>query len=129
VARLGDLLKSPKDSIEERLTATIDELKSAQRKLAQLQAAELATKVPALVSSAETAGAFKIVAENFGQLDSVDDLRSLAAQTAGAKAGALVRAASAVLGGGGGGKDDIAQGGGSDVSRINDAISAVKAAL
>jgi alanyl-tRNA synthetase len=162
VARLGDLLKSPKDSIEERLTATIDELKSAQRKLAQLQAAELATKVPALVSSAETAGAFKIVAENFGQLDSVDDLRSLAtqvrdrfgdqsavaaifgvisdkpmvviattkaAQTSGAKAGALVRAASAVLGGGGGGKDDIAQGGGSDVSKINDAISAVKAAL
>jgi alanyl-tRNA synthetase len=162
VARLGDLLKTPKDSLEERLTATIDELKSAQRKLAQLQAAELATKVPALVSSAETAGAFKIVAENFGQLDSVDDLRSLAtqvrdrfgdqsavaaifgvisdkpmvviattkaAQTAGAKAGSLVRAASAVLGGGGGGKDDIAQGGGSDVSKINDAILAVKAAL
>ena len=162
VARLGELLKSPKDSIEDRLTSTIEELKSAQRKLGQLQAAELATRVPALVSGAETVGAFKVVAENFGLLDSVDDLRSLAtqvrdrfgdqsavsaifgvisdkpmlviattksAQSAGAKAGALVRVASAVLGGGGGGKDDIAQGGGSDVSKITEAISAMKASL
>jgi len=40
-----------------------------------------------------------------------------------------VRVASAVLGGGGGGKDDIAQGGGSDVSAIEAAISAVAGAL
>jgi alanyl-tRNA synthetase len=45
------------------------------------------------------------------------------------KAGALVKAASAVLGGGGGGKDDIAQGGGSDATKVSEAITAVKAAL
>jgi alanyl-tRNA synthetase len=40
-----------------------------------------------------------------------------------------VRVASAVLGGGGGGKDDLAQGGGSEPSKIGEAISAIKEAL
>jgi alanyl-tRNA synthetase len=34
-----------------------------------------------------------------------------------------------VLGGGGGGKDDLAQGGGSDISKINDAVAAIRGAL
>ena len=51
------------------------------------------------------------------------------AQSTGAKAGALVRVASAILGGGGGGKDDIAQGGGADLSKISEAILAVEKAL
>ena len=51
------------------------------------------------------------------------------ARTAGLKAGALVRAASQVLGGGGGGKDDLAQGGGQDVSKIDLALEAVRGAL
>ncbi len=54
---------------------------------------------------------------------------SKSAQTAGAKAGALVRLASAVLGGGGGGKDDIAQGGGTSVSAIPQAIQAIRSGL
>jgi alanyl-tRNA synthetase len=44
----------------------------------------------------------------------------------GIKAGDLVRAAAQVLGGGGGGKDDVAQGGGSDPSRIDEALSQVE---
>ena len=51
------------------------------------------------------------------------------ARTAGQKAGALVRAASQILGGGGGGKDDLAQGGGQDVSKIDLALEAVRGAL
>jgi len=47
------------------------------------------------------------------------------ARDAGAKAGALARAAAGVLGGGGGGKDDLAQGGGSDVSAIPAALTAI----
>jgi alanyl-tRNA synthetase len=162
VQRLNDLLKAPKDGLEDRLLQTIEDLKTAQRKLAGYQAAELSAKVPALVAAASTVGAHKVVAENFGILESVDDLRALAvqvrdsfgdasgvsamfgviadkpmvvvattkaAQAAGVKAGALVKAASAVLGGGGGGKDDIAQGGGSDATKVADAIAAVKAAL
>ena len=49
--------------------------------------------------------------------------------SSGVKAGALVKAGSSILGGGGGGKDDFAQGGGSDASKIDAAISELKAAI
>jgi alanyl-tRNA synthetase len=44
----------------------------------------------------------------------------------GIKAGDLVRTAAQVLGGGGGGKDDVAQGGGSDPSRVDEALSQIE---
>ena len=52
-----------------------------------------------------------------------------AARETGVKAGALVRVAAQVLGGGGGGKDDVAQGGGQDVSKIDDAFVAIRSAI
>ena len=52
-----------------------------------------------------------------------------AARAKGVKAGALVRVAAQVLGGGGGGKDDLAQGGGQDVAKVEDALSAVEREL
>jgi alanyl-tRNA synthetase len=51
---------------------------------------------------------------------------SEAARSLGAKAGALVKAGSAVMGGGGGGKDDFAQGGGTEVGKSLLAISAIR---
>ncbi len=48
------------------------------------------------------------------------------AREAGVKAGAFVRTAAQQLGGGGGGKDDIAQGGGSDPSKVSQALGAVE---
>jgi alanyl-tRNA synthetase len=51
------------------------------------------------------------------------------ARKSGHKAGELTRRASSLLGGGGGGKDDFAQGGGVDVSKLDAAISAIKAEL
>jgi alanyl-tRNA synthetase len=162
VSRLTDALKAPKELLEERLVSTIEELKAAQRKLASLQAGQLATRIPEFISAAQTVGATKFVVAELGEAGSVDDLRTLSAairdkvsaenavcavvgiiegkpmvviattglaRDTGAKAGALVRAASGVLGGGGGGKDDMAQGGGSDSSKISAAIDAVKEAL
>jgi alanyl-tRNA synthetase len=52
-----------------------------------------------------------------------------AARGRGLKAGALVKVAAGVLGGGGGGKDDCAQGGGTDPTRIAEALTAVAAAV
>ena len=162
VARLTEILKTPRELIEERLTSTIEDLKIAQRKLAALQAGQLATRIPELVSSAVSINGTKFISADLGQLSSVDELRTIStsirekvagessviamfasieekpmvvaattesARSAGHKAGALVRAASGVLGGGGGGKDDIAQGGGSDYSKVSLAISAIKEAL
>lgn len=52
-----------------------------------------------------------------------------AAREAGLKAGVLAKAAAGALGGGGGGKDDVAQGGGTDASRLPDALVAVRDAV
>lgn len=49
-----------------------------------------------------------------------------AAQKAGIKAGELVGIAARALGGGGGGKPDIAQGGGSDAGKVDEALRAVE---
>jgi alanyl-tRNA synthetase len=51
------------------------------------------------------------------------------ARSAGLKAGELVRLASGILGGGGGGKEDYAQGGGTDVSKLSEAINAIESAI
>ena len=162
VSRLADLLKSPKEQLEERLTGVVEDLKSAQRKLSSLQAGALATRIPAIVAAAVSVGSSKYISADLGELGSVDELRTLAtsirekvtsenavvavfaaidskpmlviattdsARNSGHKAGALVRIASAVLGGGGGGKDDLAQGGGADLSKVNQAVAAIKEAL
>ncbi len=52
-----------------------------------------------------------------------------AARARGIKAGALVKIGSTVLGGGGGGKDDFAQGGGTEVSEIANALQAIELAI
>ncbi len=51
------------------------------------------------------------------------------ARAAGVKAGALAKEAASVLGGGGGGRDDVAQGGGTDVARLAEAIAALRTRL
>lgn len=48
------------------------------------------------------------------------------AQSLGLKAGNLVKAASQVLGGGGGGKPDLAQGGGQDASKVDEALTVIR---
>ena len=49
-----------------------------------------------------------------------------AAREAGHKAGALVKQLSGILGGGGGGKDDLAQGGGTNVAAIDEALGTLR---
>jgi len=51
------------------------------------------------------------------------------ARKIGAKAGVIAKLASQLLGGGGGGKDDFAQGGGIEVAKVSEAISAIKESL
>ena len=162
VSRLAEVFKSNRDGLEDRIVATVEELKQAQRRLSALQAEQLATMIPSLVANAETIGQVRLAISNVGSLGTVDELRTLTmqlrdhlqndsavaalfaeiagkpmlvvaltkqAQVSGAKAGSLVKVASAILGGGGGGKDDTAQGGGSDVSKISAAIEAIRSEL
>lgn len=80
VSRLSDLLKSNRDSLEERISSTIEDLKNAQRKLAAIQADQLASLIPKLIADAEVIGQARAVLANVGILDSVDELRSLTLQ-------------------------------------------------
>ena len=161
VARLSENLKTPKESLEQRLLDTVEQLKAAERKLASIRAAELAASIPEFVSGATSIGNFSLAVANVGTVGTVDDLRTLSvgirerltgsgvavavgvvdekpmlvvattemAREKGAKAGAIVKMASAILGGGGGGKDDIAQGGGTNSLAIPEALLAIKKAL
>lgn len=52
-----------------------------------------------------------------------------AAREIGARAGALVRLGAKILGGGGGGRDDLAQGGGSDVTAVGEALSTIESEI
>ncbi|CAB5239690.1 unannotated protein [freshwater metagenome] len=51
------------------------------------------------------------------------------ARTKGLKAGSLVKIGSGILGGGGGGKEDFAQGGGTDSTKVIDALHAIELAI
>ena len=162
VSRLTEGLKLPKEQIEERIFATVEELKSTQKRLASLQAANLAELVPVAIANAVKVNGTMVVELHLGEVSDSNDLRTLAfsardrvsadnalvivsatstekpligvattesSRGVGRKAGELVRIAASVLGGGGGGKDDFAQGGGTDLTKIGEAISSIKAAI
>jgi alanyl-tRNA synthetase len=78
VSRLSEALKSPKELLEERLAATMEELKNAQRKLATLQAGVLSARIPEFIKAAQFVGSTKFITADLGAVSSVDDLRTLA---------------------------------------------------
>jgi alanyl-tRNA synthetase len=91
----------------------------ALRKLALDVRGRLTGERPAVVATAARAGERPVVVVAVNET----------ARAWGVRAGDLVRTAATVLGGGGGGKDDVAQGGGTDASRIGDALAAVQHAV
>ncbi len=161
VARLSETLKSPREQLEARLEATIEELRVAKTKLASLFAAEMRGRIPQWLAASKVIGQVKLVSAVLGSLENADEIRSLAgdvlsqsgsdsvvvvtavvsgkpvilvavgesARSGGAKAGALVKLASEILGGGGGGKDDMAQGGGVNPEKLPEAIAAIEKAI
>ena len=109
------------ESVGSNSLATVDlgTLDSADdlRALASSLQKALGTEGVALVSA--------IVADKPALVVAVGEL----ARQHGVKAGDLVKLASGILGGGGGGKDDLAQGGGTDVSKLEAAIEAIRGKL
>jgi alanyl-tRNA synthetase len=70
-------------------------------------------------------GAVVIIGSDAGKVSVVAALND-AARERGLSANELVSAVGPVVGGRGGGKDDLAQGGGSDPSRIDEALQLVR---
>lgn len=86
------------------------------RKIALELRAKSSVSVVALISVNETKPVLAVAVS--------DGARNL-----GVRAGTLVKIGSAILGGGGGGKDDFAQGGGTDSSKVAQALEAITTAL
>ena len=80
VSQLTANLKAPRDQLASRIAEMQASLKAAEKKIAQFEAKALGERIPALVASAERAGAVSVVAQSLGTAASADDVRTLALQ-------------------------------------------------
>ena len=159
--RLAASLKAPATELEASIADALDELKSAQKRIAELESAQAMQLVPKLAAEATKVAGLNVVATAITSEVNADQLRGLttavasdlgsdsvvilgaiisekplvmiasgpSAQQQGVRAGELAKIAAAVLGGGGGGKADFAQGGGSDSSKLAQAIQEAVASI
>jgi alanyl-tRNA synthetase len=74
-------------------------------------------------------GALVVLGGAFGEKAGLVVLASKDLVDRGVSAGALVKAGAPLIGGGGGGRDDMAQAGGKDPSKLDDALDAMRAEL
>jgi alanyl-tRNA synthetase len=77
VSVLTESLKVPREQLVEKLSATIEELRIAQKKLASLAMDELKAQLPKLIESAKVVGYTKLVAQSIGAVDSAEQVREL----------------------------------------------------
>jgi alanyl-tRNA synthetase len=77
VAELTSSLKTPRDQLAGRISDLVEQLKTAEKAIAQFSASALGERVPALVAQSETLGDVTLVAVNIGVVDSNDSLRKL----------------------------------------------------
>ncbi|WP_423924156.1 alanine--tRNA ligase [Frigoribacterium sp. 2-23] len=101
VSQLTSSLKTPRESLPERIGDLVTSLKAAEKRIAEFEQAQLATRVPALADTATGVGSYTVVAETVGTLKSTDELRSLATsvrERLGAASAAVVALAADVAG-------------------------------
>jgi alanyl-tRNA synthetase len=80
VSQLTSSLKTPRDQLPARIAELTASLKSAEKKIAALEAKALGERVPALAGAATRVGDQLVVAESLGSAGSADDVRGLALQ-------------------------------------------------
>ncbi len=80
VQQLTSGLKVPRLELVERVSDLSAQLKAAEKKIAQLEAAKLGERLPELLAGAEQIGALKVVLASVGAVGSADDIRSLVQQ-------------------------------------------------
>ena len=161
VLGLTEALKVQPDQLTDRVSRLVEQLRAAEKQIADLKSRNVLAEVGAIAARAHDMWGVGYIGHHAEGVAG-GDLRTLAlevrnrvqdtaavvavvggtpekpgvvvvttqgARDRGLKAGDLVRAASETLGGRGGGKDDIAQGGGTDGSRVADALTAVEHAV
>ena len=154
VKELSIALKAPPEELLGRVESLQDDLKELHRQLKQHSRSAIAGTADSLIEDAEVIDGVRIVAhraegvDREGLRDFADRLRDKASPVAlivaaevdgkvaltaavspellerGLNAGDCVRAAAQAVGGGGGGRPDLAEAGGKDPSRIDEALEA-----
>ena len=77
VQQLSTQLKTPRADLVQRVADLGTQLRVAEKKIAQLQAAQLSERVPEIIASAQTAGKVRYASASLGTVGSADDVRSL----------------------------------------------------
>ncbi|MEY5017804.1 MAG: alanine--tRNA ligase [Actinomycetota bacterium] len=80
VNELTTNLKAPRDELVGRVANLLDQLKGAEKRIAQFEADRMRERVPALAASAVHLGSTVAVLEQVGAVGSADDLRLLASE-------------------------------------------------
>ncbi len=80
VSELTTNLKAPREDLVSRVADLIDQLKGAEKRIAQFEADRMRERVPALAASAVQLGSTVAVLEQVGVVGSADDLRLLASE-------------------------------------------------
>ncbi|MBP6062433.1 MAG: alanine--tRNA ligase [Fusobacteriaceae bacterium] len=151
------ILKTDLENLENRVEATLEQLRNSNKELEKLKAKLASYEADAIFADMENFGDVKVLVKNFKGKDS-DYLREIVDKakdkfqncvvvlgsdsekaifaigvtkelTAKVKAGDLVKVAAQIAGGNGGGRPDFAQAGGKDGDKVCEALSTVKETL
>ena len=154
LAGAADVLRVPNEQLPKTATRFFDEWKSQQKEIERLKEDLAEARLKTMTADAETINGLKIVVQKMGSAD-IEALLKAAALLAeqdyvallgsetgslvaavglsglekGVKAGSIIKAAAKALGGGGGGKPDLAQGGGPNVEKLDEALQAGREAM
>jgi len=154
LAEAAGVLRVPADQLPKTAGRFFEEWKGQQKEIERLKEDLARARLKTLTAEAQEIDGLKVVVQKMGQAD-IDELLKAAALLAeqdcvallgsesgklvaavgktglekGVKAGSIIRAAAKALGGGGGGKPDLAQGGGPDVEKLEEALQAGREAM
>jgi alanyl-tRNA synthetase len=150
----SDVLRVPTSQLPKTANRFFEEWKGQQKEIERLKEELAEARIKTLTAGAQNIDGLKVVVQKMGSAD-IDELLKAATLLAdqdyvvllgsmtgklvaavgksglekGIKAGNIIKAAAKALGGGGGGKPDLAQGGGPNVERIEEALRAGKDAM
>ena len=154
LAGAADVLRVPNEQLPKTAERFFVEWKSQQKEIERLKEDLAEARLKTMTADAETINGLKIIVQKMGSADNEELLKAaallaeqdyvalLGSETGslvaavgqsgldkGIKAGSIIKAAAKALGGGGGGKPDLAQGGGPNVEKLDEALKAGKEAM
>jgi alanyl-tRNA synthetase len=149
LAQTSGVLRVPSDQLPKTAMRFFEEWKAQQKEIEKLKESLAEVQIKSLAGDALSVDGLKVVVQKMGDVD-IDSLIKAATLLSqndyiailggssgklvaavgksgldkGIKAGNIIKAASKVLGGGGGGKPELAQGGGPQAAKLDDALKA-----